>query len=175
MRLLVACPQCKRQYDATQLGVGTRFHCRCGQILTVVEPRTHEAAAVCCSHCGAPRPEGALSCAYCGAEFSLHDRDLDTVCPHCFARVSHQARFCQFCGGVIHPEMSAGSTTQLICPACGDGHVLTSRALGSVSALECQRCGGIWLSHESFQQLTAEASKEGMHIDPRLTPITGTV
>jgi Zn-finger nucleic acid-binding protein len=170
MRLLVACPQCKRQYDATQLGVGTRFHCRCGQILTVPTPQTTEAKPVCCSHCGAPRAEGALSCAYCGAEFSLHDRDIDTVCPHCFARVSSHSRFCQFCGTAIHPEATAGDATQLVCPACGDGHFLSSRALGDVSVMECQRCGGMWLSHESFRQLTEKAAKEGLNIDPRLTP-----
>ncbi|HTQ37974.1 MAG TPA: zinc ribbon domain-containing protein [Pirellulales bacterium] len=171
-RLLVACPQCKRQYDATQLGVGTRFHCRCGQILTVPAPQSQEAKPVCCSHCGAPRTEGALSCAYCGAEFSLHDRDLDTVCPHCFARVSNQARFCEFCGAAIHPETTAGDASQLVCPACGEGHVLSSRALGDVSTMECQRCGGLWLSHASFQQLTEQAAQQGLNIDPRLTPTT---
>jgi Zn-finger nucleic acid-binding protein len=95
---------------------------------------------------------------------------LDTVCPHCFARVSNQARFCEFCGTAIHPEMSAGETSQLICPACGEGHTLTSRAYGNVSALECQRCAGLWLSNEAFKQLTDQAAKEGVQNDPRWTP-----
>jgi len=31
MRHLVACPMCKRQYDATGRDPGDRFHCHCGQ------------------------------------------------------------------------------------------------------------------------------------------------
>jgi Zn-finger nucleic acid-binding protein len=170
MRLLVACPFCKRQYDASHLTPGQQFRCQCGHELAVQGPRHHEAAVVCCSHCGAPRTEGALSCPYCGADYTLHERDLDTVCPHCFARVGNSAKFCQFCGAAIHPEATAGETSQLVCPSCGEGHFLISRACGSVSAMECQRCCGMWLSPDDFRQLIEQAAKEGQQIDPRLTP-----
>ena len=49
MRLLVGCPYCKRQYDASQLTVGQSFRCQCGHSLTVQGPRGHEAAVVCCA------------------------------------------------------------------------------------------------------------------------------
>lgn len=167
MRLLVACPKCNRQYDATKLGVGKRFRCRCGELVTVEQPNGHDAKGVCCSHCGAPRAEGALNCSYCGAEFSLHDRDLDTVCPHCFARVGHADKFCRFCGKAINPETVAGQPSNLTCPACGDGHMLTSRAWGDVSAMECQRCGGLWMGNESFKHLTDQAATEGLNVENR--------
>ena len=170
MRLLVGCPYCKRQYDASQLTVGQSFRCQCGHSLTVQGPRGHEAAVVCCAHCGAPRTEGALSCAYCGADYTLHERDLDTVCAHCLARVSNTARFCQFCGAAIHPETVAGEPSQLLCPSCGDGHFLTSRAVGNVSAMECQRCGGMWMTHDDFHLLTKQAANEGLNIEPRQSP-----
>ncbi len=167
MRLLVACPQCNRQYDASRLSIGQRFRCHCGSVLTVQQPRGHDAAVVCCSHCGAPRSEGSLKCEYCGADFTLHERDLDTVCPHCLTRVSNHARFCHFCGKPIHPEMVAGIKSTLVCPECGEGHMLVSRAWGDVSALECGRCAGLWLSDVSFQRLTDQAAEEGMHIESR--------
>jgi Zn-finger nucleic acid-binding protein len=170
MRVLVGCPYCKRQYDASQLTVGQSFRCQCGHSLKVQGPRQHEAAVVCCAHCGAPRTEGALSCAYCGADFTLHERDLDTVCPHCLARVSNSARFCQFCGAAIHPETVAGEPSQLICPSCGAGHFLTSRAVGNVSAMECQRCGGLWMTHDDFNLLTKQAANEGLNVEPRQAP-----
>jgi Zn-finger nucleic acid-binding protein len=164
-RLLIACPHCNRQYDASQLAVGKQFRCHCGEVLTVHEPRGHDAAVVCCAHCGAPRHEGALACEYCGADFTLHERDLDTVCPHCFTRVSNHARFCHFCGKPISPEMLAGTPSKLICPACGSNHTLTSRAWGKVSALECQCCAGLWLGIPSFEQLTADAAAEAATAD----------
>jgi Zn-finger nucleic acid-binding protein/DNA-directed RNA polymerase subunit RPC12/RpoP len=168
MRLLVACPYCKRQYDASQLTAGQNFRCQCGHSLTVQGPRPHEATAVCCSHCGAPRTEDALSCAYCGADFTLHERDLDTVCPHCFARVSNSARFCEFCGKAIHPETAAaGKPSNLTCPSCGAGHLLTSRGIDEVSAMECERCGGLWMTQDDFQLLTKKAASESLNIEPR--------
>jgi Zn-finger nucleic acid-binding protein len=170
MRLLVACPYCKRQYDASQLTVGQSFRCQCGHSLTVQAPKAHQAAVVCCSHCGAPRTEGALSCAYCGADFTLHERDLDTVCPHCMARVSNSAKFCQFCGAAIHPEAAAEEKSQYDCPSCGEGHLLTSRAVGRVTAMECQRCGGLWMTHDDFKLLTEKAANEGLNIEPREAP-----
>jgi Zn-finger nucleic acid-binding protein len=152
------------------LKIGARFRCRCGKVLTVQEPRGHDADVVCCAHCGAPRTKGALACEYCGADFTLHDRDLDTVCPHCFARVGHRDRFCHWCGARINPEMVAGEQTKLNCPACGAGDTLASRPISGVSALECNRCAGIWLGADSFRQLTDEAAKEGFHIDCRTLP-----
>ena len=170
MRLLVACPNCKRQYDASALPVGKRFRCHCGQVLTVHEPQPHDAAVVCCAHCGAPRSEGALKCEFCGADFTLHERDLDTVCPHCFTRVSHLARFCHFCGQKIQPEMVTGEKSTCVCPVCRGDHVLTSRAFGNISALECNRCAGIWLSAESFRELTERAAQERLDSDDRDPP-----
>src|SRR5260221_12423466 len=70
MRLLVACPKCNRQYDASALAIGKRFRCHCGTVLSVQEPRGHDAAVVCCAYCGAPRADGAPTCAYCGADFT---------------------------------------------------------------------------------------------------------
>ena len=116
------------------------------------------------AHCGGPRAEGALTCSYCGADFSLHERDLDTVCPRCFARVSNKSRFCHFCGSSIQPEMLAGQASTCICPACGPEHTLTSRAWGDISALECSRCAGLWLSNESIKHLTEAAAVQGLQV-----------
>ncbi len=108
VRFLVACTGCKRQYDATGLAAGSLFHCACGEKIAVPESKAHDAAVVRCSSCGAPRAGAALSCAHCGADYSLHERDLHTICAACMTRVSDRARYCHHCGTPVLPEGEAG-------------------------------------------------------------------
>ena len=94
MRLIVACEQCRQQYDASGLTVGAKFRCGCGGVVTVAEPQGHDAAVVRCSSCGAPRDEGASACSHCQSDFTIHETDLHAVCPQCLARISQRAKFC---------------------------------------------------------------------------------
>ena len=75
MRLLVACTKCRRQFDATGREPGSRFRCHCGTVLTVEQSPGHDASVVRCSSCGAPREERATGCQFCGADFTLRERD----------------------------------------------------------------------------------------------------
>ncbi len=88
MRVIVACGECKRQYDASGKSPGDHFHCHCGAKLTVQQPQGHDASVVRCSSCGAPREGREAECGHCRADFTIHERDLHTVCPNCLARVS---------------------------------------------------------------------------------------
>lgn len=155
MHKLLSCPKCRRQYDAATLKVGARFLCRCGQAITVPEIHSRDAAVVRCASCGAARQEGAASCTYCGSDFTIHEQDLETICPSCLARISNAARFCHHCGTPIAPEEIAADPTDRMCPACGPGHTLRSRALGTTgfSALECTTCAGLWVGESVFETL----------------------
>mgnify|MGYP001822029436 CR=1 FL=1 len=159
MRLLVACPSCKRQYDATGSDEGDRFRCLCGESLTVPRPQSHEAEVVRCSSCGATRIAASASCDHCGSDFTLHERDLHTICPGCAARVSDRASYCHHCSTRLDPQGRAGEPTSKICPACGDDHHLASRDFGvaGLSILECPVCAGLWLSHDAFRHLVERA------------------
>lgn len=165
MRLLVACRQCRRQYDATGRAVGSRFRCHCGAVVTVKPPKGHDALVVRCSSCGGPREAQRANCQFCGADFTLHDRDLHTVCPKCLARVSDRAEFCHHCGIKLAPELVAGDATQLICPACGGKHHLANRRIGDVNVMECNCCAGLWLGNETFKQLTERASSDSLDVE----------
>lgn len=166
LRLLVACPRCARQYDASERTVGSRFRCSCGEILTVPEPKPHAAAVVRCSSCGAPRQGAAAVCSFCGADFTLHEQDLDTLCPGCMARVSGRARFCHYCATPLVAEEAAGRHTERPCPVCGPESHLVSRRLGeeSLAALECGRCAGLWIGKEAFELLAERARSRQLSI-----------
>jgi len=159
MRHIVACTQCKKQYDASGVDVGSIFHCACGARVVVPPAKPHDAAVVKCSWCGAPRTKGAETCEFCQAEFTLHEKDLHTICPVCMARVSDKARFCHHCATPIVPEGKPGVATQSPCPVCGKDRNLRSRRLGqmSVAVMECQGCGGLWLGIDAFEAVLDKA------------------
>jgi len=159
MRLLVACPQCHRQFEATGRPIGGRFRCRCGAVLEIHQPKGHDSAVVRCSACGAPRQEGDKHCAFCGADFTLREQDLDTICPNCFARVSDRARFCDHCGKTLTAEPLEIKETPLICPVCRGDRRLSSRMIGGLAVLECPACAGLWVGNATLQQLLQEADK----------------
>jgi len=167
MRILVACDKCKRRYDASKREVGSHFHCLCGEKLTVQAPRGHEATVVRCSSCGSPREQGVNKCGFCSADFTIHERDLHTVCPACLTRVSDKAKFCSHCGATLAAETVAGDKSEYVCPCCGDEVSLASRRMSEsqVNVLECPMCGGLWLGADAFKVLRDKAVKQTSHID----------
>jgi Zn-finger nucleic acid-binding protein len=159
VRKLLSCPSCKRQFDATRIAVGGRFRCRCGATIDVPAAASRDAAVVRCASCGAAREEGAPACGYCGSDFTIHEQDLETICPSCLARISNAARFCHHCGTPIAPEEIAADPTDRVCPACGNDRLLHSRTLGDtgLTALECGICAGLWLGSEVFRTVEERA------------------
>lgn len=164
MRLLISCTECSRQYDASKCEVGARVHCHCGQVMDVRPPRGHDARVVRCSSCGAPREAGSQNCKFCHSDFTLHEKDLHTVCPKCLVRVSDRAKFCHYCAARLDAQLVAGDTTPLKCPACPDRHSLASRQIGrdKTAVFECTHCGGLWLSLETLERLIEEAVSEAV-------------
>jgi Zn-finger nucleic acid-binding protein len=162
MRRLAECGVCRRQYDASELEPGSRFHCDCAAVVVVPEPRGHDAAVVRCTSCGAPRREQSLHCLFCQSDFTLHERDLHTVCPHCLARTSDRAKFCHHCGTRLAAQRPAGRPSRYACPACPGPRPLASRQLGAdnLAMLECGRCAGLWLGQEEFAILARQARSD---------------
>ena len=158
MRLIVGCHACQRRYNASDRPIGTRFRCRCGEILIVAEPVGHTARGIRCASCGAARKQGRMSCEHCGDDFTLHERDLHTVCPDCLTRVSDRANYCHNCATPLSVGETAGEQTSRLCPACASDTCLHSRKLGfqKISVLECDGCAGLWLGNECFEHLTRE-------------------
>jgi len=160
MRILVVCGGgCQRQYDASKLAPGSKFHCACGEVLTVPLVAGHESAVIRCSACGAPRKGSEPSCRHCSASFTLAEMDLHTVCPSCMTRVSDRARFCHHCAIPLAAQGVSGEESSHCCPACKEDAPLASRRFGesTLNTLECHRCAGMWLGLDVFGRLEEQA------------------
>lgn len=161
IHLLVACSGCGRQWDAAGHRAGERFHCACGQAIDVPEVRAVDAAVIRCGQCGAARRSKAASCDFCSADFTIHERDLHTICPGCMARISDRARFCHHCGLTIRAEGGIGEAADRICPSCGGERQLYRRVVGEgrVALDECHACAGMWLATGVLDGLLAETRR----------------
>ncbi|MGB5707743.1 MAG: zf-TFIIB domain-containing protein [Arenicellales bacterium] len=155
MHVIVSCNQCTRQYDTIGRAAGEKFHCICGQLITLPERRSYEAAVVRCSACGGVRVQNNQQCGFCGADFTLHEQDLQTVCPECLTRINNQSKYCHHCATPIVVVGKVGKRTQSACPHCRNKSVLSIRKIKSskFNALECTLCAGIWLDTETFLAL----------------------
>lgn len=115
-----------------------------------------------CSACGAERAPDARACPRCGAEVPA------VRCASCMTLNAIGESACIQCGAELVPEPE-GAPSTLICPrGCGP-----LALFGDVS--ECERCGGLFLSHASLAERVAEhRPKEGERrtsINPPAPPL----
>lgn len=160
--IIVQCNRCKHQYKIHNKRIGEKFPCFCGNLLEVPSVKIHDAAVIRCSSCGGSRGKDQEPfCRYCGSSFTLHERDLNTICPHCFTRISSKAKFCHSCATPINKDSDETFSTKLDCPSC-DGKTLHSRKIqnNNFSVKECDSCAGIWLSADVFRHLEIQTQKE---------------
>lgn len=160
--IIVQCNKCKHQYKVHDKRVGEKFACFCGNLLEVPSVKIHEASVIRCSSCGGARGEEAEPfCRYCGSSFTLHEQDLNTICPHCMTRISSKAKFCHFCATPIVADNLSYEKTTMPCPNCANEKLHSRKMPGQVFSLkECDSCAGIWISVGVFEHLEQQAQKE---------------
>ena len=149
--MLIACPDCRRQYDVGGMRAGEQVRCRCGKLVAVPGDRPRDARVLHCSSCGGVLRGQAGRCEYCGSEILAADRQLGPACPECFARLPRGARFCSDCGVEIRPETCKALRASAACPRCRGRLVV--RDLLHAQYTECAGCGGIWLEENSFREV----------------------
>lgn len=162
LRRLIGCPSCRRQYDLGAAARGDKVRCLCGELLEVPELRVADLPVVRCAACGGPRVAANARCGYCRAPFATAARERNTLCPHCASRIADTARFCSSCGTRIDPQPLAATPSPSACPACSPPRLLHSRPFPEPPAnvLECDGCGGLWLSRELWSTLELRARRE---------------
>lgn len=157
VKRILACQECKRQWDVTPYGVGQKLRCVCGFLMDVprVTPRAPEVAH--CHSCGAPRAPGKDACQYCGAVPT--NLRMSLVCPFCMCRTADESKFCQSCGKVIEASSFDATSGTLLCPRCAKPRLL-NRTIGSFTTDECPRCGGMWMAASVFDRIVNQQSRE---------------
>ena len=153
------CGGCQRQFDTEGRPPGQLFHCACGELLRVPTPAARPQAPTRCSGCGAPREGASTVCTHCGVNLLFDDDDVDGSCPLCQALMPRGARFCPGCAVALTAPRRLGESAGKGCPSCGHGATLhrCCFAEGRIDALECGRCGGLWLSQSGFAHLVDAA------------------
>lgn len=107
------------------------------------------------------------SCGYCGSAIAVR------VCPSCFGSVSVGMRHCPHCGAEVAGTISEKSAL-LKCPRCEIG--LRLATVGKQSLNMCDRCGGLWVDKNTFQDIcTKQEDQEavlGFQVEPQAPPGT---
>jgi len=137
------------------LAAESPVRCSCGVTFGVAHPRSLAPRAMCCSRCGGNLREDARTCDYCQAEITLEERNLDAICPVCFARMSSAANFCMSCGVRIEVQQIAPLPVDARCPHCKAD--LRSRRVGTETLVECPSCAGLWVEPQLLERLCADA------------------
>jgi Zn-finger nucleic acid-binding protein len=122
----------------------------------------HDSSIIRCSACGGSRAGSADVCTYCGASFTMRERQLADMCPACGARASGGDHYCRACGAVILGSDQAARPGAKQCPVCAERHTLSHRQLHDVALLECVHCGGVWLDRQAFATLATQAREHAL-------------
>jgi len=157
--LLIACPHCARQYDATGLDTGREVRCFCGEVFRVKWPEKLSAGALCCTNCGGAVSVSDETCPYCQAAISEEDRRQTTLCPRCYTRIDDDSHHCRACGLDIVPQTLRPLPAKGECPRCQGG--LRVRSLEAFDVVECGKCLGLWITPEAFERITVQAVDRG--------------
>lgn len=156
--MLIACPDCHRQYDVTSLAIGSKVRCRCGRLSEVPEQKPRKIRMLHCSNCGGKISEQAVACEYCEHEIDRSEEGRGHPCPVCFTPLSKDGPFCSSCGTEIDPEDVLHAVTDHSCPRCRSDLVICEGEEESFH--ECTECGGIWLSKGVFERFKEDRSSE---------------
>lgn len=165
---LLACPECSRQYDVTDIAPQSPLRCACDELFLVEWNSPLRVEALQCSHCGGAVGAGDEVCSFCDAELSEKDRRESTLCPLCYTRIADDAKHCSSCGVAIEPQALTPIPAERGCPRC-EGE-LRIRSLGKTDVVECSRCAGIWLRPGSFDSMCRGAEQK-----PESVFVTATV
>jgi Zn-finger nucleic acid-binding protein len=111
-----------------------------------------------CPSCGAPVKRGAEHCDYCQAflDFSLKGKTIN--CPHCFARIAANSRFCMRCAQPVQKAAQEGRIlNDRLCPRCAIP--MTEMQIGDFSVIRCSRCNGFFVPSETFEMMQDNSSR----------------
>jgi Zn-finger nucleic acid-binding protein len=150
---IIACQECKRQWDVSRYRVGQKLRCLCNFVMEVPRVRSYTPEVNHCESCGAPRPPVSRDpCVYCKAVPTVDASKLSLVCPFCMHRTGEGSRFCSSCGQTLQAGKLDAKTGKLDCPRCTDTKLM-NRKVGDFTVDECPACSGMWVDVGAFDRI----------------------
>jgi Zn-finger nucleic acid-binding protein len=160
---LIACQECKRQWDVSRYRVGQKLRCVCNFVMMVQRQRSHTPEVHHCESCGAARPAASWDpCRYCGAIPTKDSAMMSLVCPLCMHRTAKTSQFCSSCGEAIQGGKLNVKTGKLNCPRCPKTKLM-NRKVGDFMVDECPNCSGMWVEAGAFARILDQQSKRQDH------------
>jgi len=105
-----------------------------------------------CPSCGATVKRGAEHCDYCESylDFSLKGKTIN--CPHCFARIGAESRFCMRCAQPVQGVVQEGRRLDnRLCPRCEAP--MNERKVGDFALIQCGKCNGFFIPATTFEMM----------------------
>ena len=160
VKKLIACQECKRQWDVSRYRVGQTLRCVCNFVMEVPRRRSYTPEVAHCQNCGASRSADQTPCHYCGAVPTMDSVKLSLVCPLCLRRTPKKSKFCASCGKPLNPARLDVKTGNLSCPRCRKPK-LVNRKIGDLTVDECPSCSGMWVEANAFDGLVRQQVQRG--------------
>ena len=160
VKKLIACQECKRQWDVSRYRVGQTLRCVCNFVMEVPRRRSYTPEVAHCQNCGASRSANQTPCHYCGAVPTMDSVKLSLVCPLCLRRTPRKSKFCASCGKPLNPARLDVKTGNLSCPRCRKPK-LVNRKIGDLTVDECPSCSGMWVEANAFDGLVRQQVQRG--------------
>jgi Zn-finger nucleic acid-binding protein len=121
-----------------------------GEHRASVDPNT--GLVLHCPSCGAAVKRRELNCEYCKAPLDFNLKGKTIPCPHCFADTPAHGRFCVRCAQPLTAAVRDGEIMEdRLCPRCQVP--MQSKTTGEFSLIGCTRCGGFFISNETFEMM----------------------
>ena len=155
---LIACQECKRQWDVTRYRVGEKLRCVCNFVMEVPRLQSYTPEVHHCQMCGASRSPGQTPCQYCGAVPVRDSAELTLVCPLCLQRTPKESEFCASCGEPLNPGRLDAKTGKLACPRCRTPK-LVNRKVGHFMVDECPSCSGLWVEAKTLDGIVRQQAQ----------------
>jgi Zn-finger nucleic acid-binding protein len=111
-----------------------------------------------CPSCGAAVKRGGAKCEYCSAALDFSLKGKIVSCPHCFASIPADSRFCIRCAKPVLGLIKEGVVQEdRLCPRCE--LAMRAKKIGDFSVLACEKCNGLFAPHETFEMMQENSQR----------------
>lgn len=108
--------------------------------------------ALNCPNCGASVADNSNYCSFCASRLKT------MACKKCFGTIFQGSSFCPLCGEKAFQAKTIDEKNTGNCPRCKIKLKLLQ--VQDLSIRECEKCEGVWVNAETFEEICANHEKQ---------------